>query len=150
MKIRCTKGNVLSRIPKGFNFLNSLSLRDHPTITMRIFCSNGPQKSNSSYDVPNTARYQNRNHLNRPQSAGNPLLAPTAPQSNYIDILKSPEELPSNSPPMIKYLEPSRSSPPVDFCVSIPLEQYSDSDATPKGSPAGRDDVYEAMDGSNA
>ena len=113
-----------------------------------LYQSGGPTKPNSSYDVPNSARHH-QNHLHRPHSVGKPLRDPSAPESTYIDVLMSPEELPSNSPPITKYLVPSGNSPP-EFCVSIPLEQYSDSDVTPKASPAGGDDVYEAMDGSNA
>jgi hypothetical protein len=132
--------------------ITNVSLKIHHAY---FISSGGPAKANPSipsYDVPTTARYQNHNNLHRPQSVGNPLLpstAPAAPESSYIDVVKSPEELPSNSLPMIKYLEPSRSSPQ-DFTVTIPLERYSDSGSTPTGSSAGGDDVYEAMDGSNA
>ncbi|XP_028395105.1 uncharacterized protein LOC114519213 isoform X2 [Dendronephthya gigantea] len=127
-----------------------------------LYQSSGPPKANSSYDLPSSARYTNQSHLNRPHSVGNPLkgpsvpitaaptAAPTAPESNYIDVLQSPEELPSNSPPMVKYLVPSRNSPP-DFRVTIPLDRCSDTiDSPTADSPLGGDDVYESMDGSNA
>ena len=132
-------------------------------IFLMVFVRSGPPKANSSYDVPSSVRYANQSQFNRPHSVGNPLHGPsvpsataapttaasTAPESNYIDVLHSPEELPSNSPPMVKYLVPSRNSPP-DFRVTIPLDSYSDTVDSSTESPLGGDDVYEAMNGSNA
>ena len=114
--------------------------------------SGGPVKANSSYDIQSTPRYENHNQLNRPHSVGNPLQTssmPHNPDPHYVDVLKSPEELPANSPPMVRYLAPSRCSPP-DFRVTIPLDQLSDSECTPNSSSPGGEDVYEPMDGSNA
>lgn len=103
-----------------------------------LYQSGGP--TNPKYDVPATTTGA------RPLYAGTtpPTKLPSpVPEVTYMDPIKSPEELPSNSIPMAKYLEPPKSPP--DFTgVSIPLERYSGF----IGSSG--EDVYEAMDGSNA